>query len=96
MPALLSGAQAKEVIMDIADKLKDQNQSSSLQEKKEEIYASLACHAAIKANQILSFDEVAKLCLDLEDTPFNTTCPHGRPISIKFSLSEVERMFKRK
>ncbi len=96
MPALLSGAQAKEVIMDIADKLKDQNQSSSLQEKKEEIYASLACHAAIKANQILSFDEVDKLCRDLEDTPFNTTCPHGRPISIKFSLSEVERMFKRK
>jgi DNA mismatch repair protein MutL len=96
MPAILSGAQAKEIIMDIADKLKDQNQSSSLQEKKEEIYASLACHAAIKANQILSFDEVAKLCRDLEDTPFNTTCPHGRPISIKFSLSEVERMFKRK
>ena len=96
MPAILSGAQAKEVIRDIADKLKDQNQSSSLQEKKEEIYASLACHAAIKANQILSFDEVDKLCRDLEDTPFNTTCPHGRPISIKFSLSEVERMFKRK
>ncbi len=96
MPAILSGAQAKEIIMDIADKLKEQNQSSSLQRKKEEIYASLACHAAIKANQILSFDEVGKLCRDLEDTPFNTTCPHGRPISIKFSLSEVERMFKRK
>ncbi|MBN1474410.1 MAG: DNA mismatch repair endonuclease MutL [Syntrophaceae bacterium] len=96
MPAILTGAQAKEIIMDIADKLKDQNQSSSLQGKKEEIYASLACHAAIKANQILSFDEVAKLCRDLENTPFNTTCPHGRPISIKFSLSEVERMFKRK
>lgn len=96
MPARLSGAQAKEVIMDIADKLKDHNQYPSLQEKKEEIYASLACHAAIKANQILSFEEVDKLCHDLEETPFNTTCPHGRPISIKFSLSEVERMFKRK
>jgi DNA mismatch repair protein MutL len=96
LPVILSPIQAREIISDIADQLGEQNQMPSLQEKKEKILASLACRAAIKANSVLSSDEVAALCRDLEATPFNLTCPHGRPITINFSLSEVERMFKRK
>jgi DNA mismatch repair protein MutL len=96
LPAILSQVQAREIISDIADQLGDQNQMPSLLEKKEKILASLACRAAIKANSVLSSDEVAALCRDLEATPFNLTCPHGRPITINFSLSEIERMFKRK
>jgi DNA mismatch repair protein MutL len=96
LPAILSQVQAREIISDIADQLGEQNQAPSLQEKKEKILASLACRAAIKANNVLSSDEVAALCRDLEETPFNLTCPHGRPITINFSLSEIERMFKRK
>jgi len=60
--------QAKEIISDIADQLGEQNQMPSLQEKKEKILASLACSAAIKANTVLSSDEVAALCRDLEET----------------------------
>lgn len=96
LPAILSQVQAREIISDIADQLGDQNQMPSLQEKKEKILASLACRAAIKANRVLSNEEVAALCRELEATPFNLTCPHGRPIIINFSLSEIERMFKRK
>jgi DNA mismatch repair protein MutL len=96
LPAILSSIQPRELVNDIADQLSDQNRASSLQEKKEKIFAALACRAAIKANSSLSSAEVEALCRDLEATPFNLTCPHGRPISIKFSLSEIERMFKRK
>ncbi len=96
LPAILSQIQAREIISDIADQLGEQNQMPSLQEKKEKILASLACRAAIKANTVLTSEEVAALCRDLEATPFNLTCPHGRPITINFSLSEIERMFKRK
>lgn len=96
LPVILSQIQAREIISDIADQLGEQNQMPSLQEKKEKILASLACHAAIKANSVLTYEEVAALCRDLEETPFNLTCPHGRPITINFSLSEIERMFKRK
>ena len=96
LPAILSSIQPRELIYDIVDQLSDQNRADSLQEKKEKIFAALACKAAIKANSPLSSAEVEALCQDLEATPFNLTCPHGRPISIKFSLSEIERMFKRK
>ncbi len=96
VPATLSEVKISEMISDIADQLGDQNQAPSLQEKREKILASLACKAAIKANRFLSHEEVAALCRELEAAPFNLTCPHGRPITINFSLNEIERMFKRK
>ena len=96
VPATIAQIKINEMISDISDQLSDQNQTPSLQEKREKILASLACRAAIKANKVLSHEDVAALCRELEATPFNLTCPHGRPITINFSLSEIERMFKRK
>lgn len=96
VPASLSQVKISEMISDIADQLGDQNRTPSLQEKREKILASLACRAAIKANKVLSRDDVAALCRELEATSFNLTCPHGRPITVDFSLNEIERMFKRK
>lgn len=96
LPAMLPQIQPRELISDIADQLDDQTSMPSLQGKKEKIFAALACRAAIKANHVLSGEEVTALCRDLEETPFNLTCPHGRPISVSFSLSEIERLFKRK
>jgi DNA mismatch repair protein MutL len=96
LPDILPQIQSREIIADIADQLADQNKLPDLQERKEKILASLACRAAIKANTMLSPEEVTALARDLEVTPFNSTCPHGRPIIVKFSLGEIERMFKRK
>lgn len=96
VPVTIAQIKINEMISDISDQLSDQNQTPSLQEKREKILASLACRAAIKANKVLSHEDVAALCRELEATPFNLTCPHGRPITINFSLSEIERMFKRK
>ncbi|MGP8152623.1 MAG: hypothetical protein ACLQBQ_00535, partial [Smithella sp.] len=96
IPVTLSQIKISEMISDIIDQLNEQNQMPSLEEKKEKILAALACRAAIKANNVLSGEEVEALCRQLEVTPFNLTCPHGRPVTISFSLSEIERMFKRK
>jgi len=96
MPACLPHVPPGDIISDLADQLGDDQTGLSLTERKEKILASLACRAAIKANAVLSGEEVSALCRDLEQTPFNTTCPHGRPISVQFSLYEIERMFKRK
>jgi DNA mismatch repair protein MutL len=96
LPSILPNIQPQEVIADIADQLSEQNQMPDLQERREKILAALACRAAIKANTVLSPAEVAALCRDLEETSYNLTCPHGRPVSVNFSLNEIERIFKRK
>ena len=96
LPASLPEVLPYEIISDLADQLGDGQTKASFAERREKILASLACRAAIKANAVLSAQEVAALCRDLEKTPFNSTCPHGRPIRVQFSLYEIERMFKRK
>ena len=96
MPACLPHVPPGDIISDLADQLGDELKDPSIEERKEKILAQLACRAAVKANAALSAEEVASLCRDLEKTPYNATCPHGRPISVQFSLYEIERMFKRK
>ncbi len=96
MPAALPHVLPADIISDLADQLGDGEAKPALAERKEKILASMACRTAIKANAELPAEEVAALCRDLEQTPYNATCPHGRPISVQFSLYEIERMFKRK
>jgi len=96
IPPALSQLKISELISDIADHLVNLNEIPSFQDKRDKIFASLACKAAIKAKRVLSYEEVSALCRELDETPFRLTCPHGRPITISFSLNEIERIFKRK
>lgn len=64
------------------------------QEDKERIIMK-ACKSAVKAKDSLEAEEVEALLMDLEkcENPFN--CPHGRPVFVKLSVYDIERMFKR-
>ena len=55
----------------------------------------MACHGAIRAGQTLSMEEMGFLLKELENADLPTNCPHGRPVSRKFSYDEIERMFRR-
>ena len=61
----------------------------------EHIAITLACKMSIKANMHIGPDAVEELLQELVlcDNPYN--CPHGRPTIIKFSIYDLERMFKR-
>jgi DNA mismatch repair protein MutL len=61
---------------------------------KKEAIASMACKMSIKANKVLSNMEVQNLINDIKalDKP---TCPHGRPLIVELSKTEIEKMFKR-
>jgi len=66
------------------------------EEPRRKIIASMACHAAVRANQDLSLDEVETLLHDYFSRNTPPTCPHGRPVIIKYPLPELEKMFRRK
>ena len=62
----------------------------------ESVAISIACHSgAVKANQILSDDEMRALVLQLEKTAVPHTCPHGRPTLIHLSSQQLRREFGR-
>jgi DNA mismatch repair protein MutL len=58
--------------------------------------ASLACHAAVRAGQNLSVEEMRDLLRQLEDCETPQTCPHGRPTMLHLSADELARRFARK
>ena len=95
VPAMLSHSEPKKLFFDILEEFSKVERSLALEERKEKMFALLACKGAVKANQKLSESEVAMLCRDLDATTFSSTCPHGRPVFISFTIRDMERMFKR-
>ena len=59
------------------------------------IAASIACHAAIKVNTPLEPLKMAWLLQELAKTLHPTSCPHGRPIALRYSWIEIQRAFQR-
>lgn len=94
VPMFLGKPNLKNLFYEILNNLKKMGSGETSEVKYDKI-ASLACKAAVKANDKLSILEMEKLIEDLRysDDPF--TCPHGRPTIIKITLNELEKRFKR-
>jgi len=58
--------------------------------------AQMACKAAVKAGDILAYEQMRELITSLNKTPNRFSCPHGRPTSWPITAYEIERKFKRK
>ena len=59
------------------------------------IAASIACHSAIKVNTPLESQKMDWLLKELSKTEHPTSCPHGRPIALRYSWKEIQRAFQR-
>jgi len=94
VPIILGKPDIRNLFNNILDNLKNMGTGKTVEVKYNKV-ASLACKAAVKANNQLTQPEMIKLINDLRyiDEPF--TCPHGRPTIIKISLNELEKKFKR-
>jgi len=64
-------------------------------EAADRLFASLACHAARRAGDVLAPAEQRALLDSLDAIPWAPTCPHGRPVAIPVTLTEIERRFAR-
>jgi DNA mismatch repair protein MutL len=70
-------------------------QTENAEARRRRIAASLACHAAVKINMPLDEAKIAWLLTELGKTEHPTSCPHGRPIALRYSHKEIERAFQR-
>ena len=71
----------------------DADQLSALLTKK--LYATMACKAAVKGGDILSYKEMEELITIFYNANYNLTCPHGRPTCLNLSVYDIEKKFKR-
>jgi len=95
VPALLVGADYKQLLLDILDEVNVHGKSGRLDEVRDDMLSVMACHPAIKVHRHLDRQEMEKLLADLFTCRMPHTCPHGRPTIVRFSLVEIMKMFKR-
>jgi DNA mismatch repair protein MutL len=94
-PTLLSKADPLDFVQDLIDLLESKDVNLDGERLLDEVLNMAACKAAIKAGQRLTMSEIEQLLLDKENTESASRCPHGRPTTIKFSISDLEKQFKR-
>ncbi len=93
VPAIMGWGNEKRIINDILDHyLTHKKEHSSYHDA---IAASFACHAAIKAGDSLTKEEMQALVNQLFGTKHPYHCPHGRPIIVQLSLAELDKRFER-
>jgi len=94
-PAGIAGADAERLLMEILDGIERENAAISMDSLQAKIAASTSCHAAIKVNMPLDQTKMEWLLAELAKTEAPMSCPHGRPIVLRYSVKEIERAFKR-
>lgn len=96
VPHLLSSAgEWIGLIQDVAADLRNWEESSRIEEHIHHVLATLACHVSMRANRVLTMSEMNGLLREIEKTPRNAQCNHGRPAWVQISLQELDNLFLR-
>ena len=94
-PALLRREESSAVLRALAEDLEHLGRTASLEEAIKRVAATMACHAAVKANDPLTAEKMAHILEELRRTAYSTICPHGRPVMLRLTRREVEKNFQR-
>jgi DNA mismatch repair protein MutL len=94
-PAGIRAEDIERLLLEILDGLGREARALSLGELRGKIAASVACHAAIKVHTPLDQNKMEWLLSELSRAECPMTCPHGRPVVLKYGLKEIQKAFKR-
>jgi len=95
VPALLRREECDAAIRALAEDLEGLDRGSGVDAALKRIAATMACHAAVKANYPLTAEKMAHILEELRRTAYSTICPHGRPVMLRLTRREVEKNFQR-
>lgn len=96
MPALLGDTDIAGLIRDLADEIFQSDTSQTLQERLEQVCATMACYGSVRAGRRLKADEMNALLREMEATPHSGQCNHGRPTYVELKLADIEKLFSRR
>ncbi len=95
LPGYIKNADVKALMLAILSDLGSYGRSVTAEEMLHHLFATLACHSAIRAGQRLNKEEIDALFVDLDGIDFGAHCPHGRPIVKSFSSNDMKKWFDR-
>ena len=94
-PALLTREDCDGALRALGEDLEGLDRGSKVEDAIKRIAATMACHAAVKANYPLTMEKMAHILEELRHTAYSTICPHGRPVMLRLTRREVEKNFQR-
>ncbi len=95
VPALLGQMDYASLVHDLVDDLTEWKSLDSLEKRIRPILASMACQGAVQAGRAMAEPEMKLVLEDWIKEGFPMTCPHGRRITMRFSMEELHRIFRR-
>ena len=94
-PAGVDATEVDRLLHELLDHFEREEQAVNLEKLRGEIAASIACHAAIKVNMSLDRSKMEWLLAELGKTQCPMSCPHGRPVVLRYSVRDIQKAFKR-
>jgi DNA mismatch repair protein MutL len=94
-PAGVEAAQIEHMLHELLDQFSREEQALNMEKVRARIAASIACHAAVKVNMPLQQNKMEWLLAELAKTECPMSCPHGRPVVLRYSMKDIQKAFKR-
>jgi DNA mismatch repair protein MutL len=95
LPALLKDADAEGLLRDVLADFAEAGQSNRVEDMCHDYLATMACHTSVRANRLLTIDEMNALLREMEVTERADQCNHGRPTWTAITMQELDRLFLR-
>ncbi|MBW0454604.1 MAG: DNA mismatch repair endonuclease MutL [Candidatus Kinetoplastibacterium crithidii] len=95
IPSIIKLNNLEEILLDILNEINLIGHSCSILENHHKILATIACHSSIRANRILTVEEMNSLLRQMELTEKSDYCNHGRPTWIQLSIKQIDKFFLR-